>query len=40
MFFSVMNKNSNWKILIKNLVTLENKMGLIRMKNCNISGVH
>ena len=32
MFFSVITKNSNWKILIKNLVTLKDKIGL-RMKN-------
>ena len=39
MFCSIINKNSNWKILSKNLVTLEDKMGW-RMKNFNILGVH
>ena len=39
--FSVITKNSNWKILTKNLVTilLKDKMGLT-IKNSNILGVH
>ena len=40
--FSVTNKNLNWEIITKNLVTfkfLKNEMKL-RMKNFNIIGVH
>ena len=35
MFFFVINKNLNWEILNKNLLTY-----LLRMKNFNIKGVH
>ena len=41
-YFSVTNKNLNWKIITKNLVTfklLKNEMK-IRMKNFNIIGVY
>ena len=42
MFFSVTNKNLNWEIMTKNLVTfklLKDEMKL-RMKNLNIMGGH
>ena len=42
MFFSVTNKNLNWEIIAKNLVTfklLKDEMKL-RMKNFNIMRVH
>ena len=35
MFFFVINKNLNWDILNKNLLTY-----LLRMKNFNIKGFH
>ena len=41
-YFSVTNKNLNWEIITKNLVTfkfLKNEMKLT-MKNFNIIGVH
>ena len=36
MFFSVITKNLNWEILIKNLLLLKDGMGL-RMKNFNMN---
>ena len=36
MFFSVITKNFNWKILIKDLLLLKDGMGL-RMKNFNMN---
>ena len=41
-FFSVTNKNLNWEIITKNLVTfklLKDEMKL-RMKNLNIMRIH
>ena len=42
MFFSVTNKNLNWKIVTKDLATLKLLKDRIklRMKNFNIMGVH
>ena len=39
MFFSVITRNLNWKILTKNLATFKDGMGLM-MKNFNIMRVH
>ena len=39
MFFSVINKNLNWEILTKNLVTFKRWDG-VKMKNLNIIRVH
>ena len=38
MFFSIINKNLNWEIITKNLVTFDGMK--LRMKNVNIMGVH
>ena len=38
-YFSVITKNTNWKVLTKNLGTLKDKMNL-RVKSFNILGVH
>ena len=37
MFFSIIIKNSNWKVLNKNLVTFNDGMGYLRMNNFDIS---
>ena len=37
MFFSIIIKNSNWKVLNKNLVTFSDGMGYLRMNNFDIS---
>ena len=39
MFFPVTNKNLNWEIVTKNLVSLKNRMKL-RIKNFYIMGVY
>ena len=39
MFFSVIAKNLNWKILTKNLVTFK-RWGGIKDESFNIVGVH
>ena len=39
MFLSIINRNLNWEIITKNLVTFK-RWHEVRMKNLNIMGVH
>ena len=40
MFFSVITKNLNWKILTKNLVTFKRWDEVLRLENLNIMEIH